>query len=107
MAVQKIRLPRSNSPLGMALDLIGDRWTLLIVRDMLNGKAQYGEFLESAEGITTNILADRLKFMEDAGLITRAAYQQRPTRYGYHLTPEGEELGGILGAINAWAARHL
>lgn len=99
--------PRSTCPIACALDLVGDRWTLLIVRDLLRGKSRYGEFIESAEGIPTNILADRLERLEKAGIITSAAYQQNPPRYAYALTPKGKGLKPILGMLALWSMEHL
>src|SRR5215467_10979463 len=77
---------RSDCAIANALDRVGDKWSLLLVRDMLAGKTTYGQFLESPEGIPTNILADRLKRLEQFGLIARTAYQERPTRHAYSLT---------------------
>jgi DNA-binding HxlR family transcriptional regulator len=88
------------------LDLVGDRWSLLVLRDLLHGKETYGELLDSPEGIPTNILADRLRRLEDAGLIASSPYQQRPVRYAYSLTEKGTELGGILLALVQWGKRH-
>ena len=99
--------PRSRCPIANTLDLVGDRWSLLVVRDMIHGKATYGELLASPEGIPTNILADRLRRLEGAGLIKRAAYQERPVRYSYQLTGKGRELGGVLLALVEWGKRHI
>src|SRR3954470_815264 len=83
---------RSACPVACTLDLVGDRWTLLVVRDLLLGKTRFGDFLQSSEGIPTNILTERLKRLEEAGLITTSQYSEHPPRYEYHLTPEGREL---------------
>ena len=83
---------RSCCPIACALDLLGDKWTLLIIRDLLLGKKRYQEFLESPERIATNILADRLKKIESAGLVIHQAYQQKPVRYEYALTKKGAQL---------------
>lgn len=99
--------PRSTCPIACALDLVGDRWTLLVVRDLLRGKSRYGEFIGSAEAIPTNILADRLERLEQAGIITSAAYQQNPPRYAYALTPKGEGLKPVLGTMALWSMQHL
>jgi DNA-binding HxlR family transcriptional regulator len=99
--------PRSRCPIANTLDLVGDKWSLLVVRDMIHGKATYGELLASSEGIPTNILADRLRRLEGAGLIKRAAYQERPVRYSYQLTEKGRELGGVLLALVVWGKRHI
>ncbi|MCC2627743.1 MAG: transcriptional regulator, HxlR family [Thermomicrobiales bacterium] len=85
----KAEARRSLCPVACALDVVGDRWTLLVIRDLLGGKRRYGDFLASAEKIPTNILADRLKRLEREGLIARAPYSTRPPRDEYHLTPEG------------------
>ena len=99
--------PRSSCPIANTLDLVGDKWSLLVIRDMLHGKATYGELLDSPERIPTNILADRLKRLEGAGLIARSAYQERPVRYSYQLTGKGRELGGVLLALVEWGKRHI
>jgi DNA-binding HxlR family transcriptional regulator len=98
---------RSDCAIANTLERIGDRWSLLLVRDMLAGKSTYGQFLESPEGIPTNILADRLKRLELSGIITRSAYQERPVRYAYALTARGRQLGGILRAVAAWGLEHI
>ena len=106
MAVTEIGEPRSGCPIATTLDIVGDKWTLVIVRDMLTGKRRFGQFLESPEGITTNILADRLKRMEESGLIGRAPYQDKPPRFEYRLTTKGEGLIEVLQCICRWANRH-
>jgi DNA-binding HxlR family transcriptional regulator len=89
------------------LEIVGDRWTLLIIRDLMAGKSRYGEFLASAEKIPSNILADRLKRLEREGLIARSLYSEHPPRSEYHLTAEGEELGWALDALATWGLRHF
>ena len=98
---------RSPCPVANTLDLIGDKWTLLVVRDLLHGKRTYGELLDSPERIPTNLLADRLKRLEQAGLIESAAYQDRPVRYAYALTPKGVALGDVLQAFVRWGKTHI
>lgn len=98
---------RSDCPVAGTLDVVGDKWSLLVVRDILHGKRTYGELCSSPEGIPTNILAERLKRLEEAGIIERAAYQQRPARYAYTLTAKGKELGGVLLALVGWGERHI
>jgi DNA-binding HxlR family transcriptional regulator len=90
-----------------ALDIVGDRWTLLIIRDLLGGKTRYSEFLTSAEKISSNILADRLKRLEREGLIESVPYSEHPPRSEYHLTAEGEELGWAVDALATWGLRHF
>jgi DNA-binding HxlR family transcriptional regulator len=102
----KIGARRSDCPVACALDIVGDRWTLLVVRDLLGSKRRYGDFLASAEKIPTNILADRLKRLERAGLIARVPYSTRPPRVEYHLTPGGRKLGRAVDALATWGLTH-
>jgi DNA-binding HxlR family transcriptional regulator len=99
--------PRSGCPIATTLDIVGDRWTLVILRDMLTGKSRYSEFMASPEGITTNILADRLNRMEASGLVERSPYQERPKRYAYTLTDKGRGLHPVLQAICRWGNRYM
>jgi len=99
---------RSPCPIANTLDLVGDKWTLLIARDLLFfGKRQYREFAASPEGIPSNILADRLKRMEAEGLIEKTPYQDNPVRYAYALTPRGADLRPVLVALIEWGNRHI
>jgi DNA-binding HxlR family transcriptional regulator len=100
-------IARSQCPVACTLDLVGDRWSMLIVRDLLAGKHRYGEFLASAEGIPTNILAERLRRFERQGLIERVLYSSRPPRYEYQLTDAGRELGPALLELARWGLRHV
>ncbi|MBV6447809.1 helix-turn-helix domain-containing protein [Nitrosomonas sp.] len=98
----KTDFERSCCPVACALDLLGDKWTLLIIRDLLLGKKRYQEFLASPEQIATNILADRLKKLDVAGIVVQHAYQQKPMRYEYALTQKGQDLRPILEALVKW-----
>jgi DNA-binding HxlR family transcriptional regulator len=98
---------RSLCPIATTLDIVGDRWTLVILRDMVNGKKRFSEFLESPEKITTNVLADRLALMEAAGLAEKRAYQLRPKRYEYALSEKGEAMLPLLQEMCRWANRYL
>jgi DNA-binding HxlR family transcriptional regulator len=98
---------RSHCPIASTLDLVGDKWSLLIVRDLLHGKQTYSEILDSPEAIPTNILADRLKRLEENGVIERAAYQDRPVRYAYRLSDKGKDFGNVLLALVAWGKKHI
>jgi len=98
---------RSTCPAACALDIAGDRWTLLIVRDLLRGRDTYGKLAASVEGIPTNILADRLRKMEAAGLIEAQPYQERPVRYRYELTDKGRGLSEVLAALARWGKKHI
>lgn len=98
---------RSVCPIASTLDLVGDKWSLLVVRDLLHGKQTYGELASSPEKIPTNILADRLRRLEDAGLIVSSPYQHNPVRYAYSLSKKGEALGDILLALVRWGKTHI
>ena len=98
---------RTPCPVASALDVFGDRWTLVVVRDLALGKERYGEFLESPEGIPTNILADRLKQLEEYEIIRKEPYQDRPVRYRYLLTDKGKELAPVLRAMAGWAHKYV
>ncbi len=98
---------RSICAVANSLDILGDKWSLLVVRDLLHGKRTYGELAHSPEGIPTNILADRLKRLESAGIVTSAPYQERPVRYAYALTPKGSALGEVLLAFVHWGKQHI
>ena len=98
---------RSDCAIANSLDILGDKWSLLVVRDLLHGKRTYGELADSPEGIPTNILADRLKRLERAGIVSSAPYQERPVRYAYTLTPKGNALGEVLLAFVRWGKEHI
>jgi DNA-binding HxlR family transcriptional regulator len=98
---------RSSCPLACTLELIGDKWTLLVIRDMFRGKSRFSEFLESPEGITTNILTERLNRLVTAGIVERSRYQERPPRYAYLLTDAGRGLDPVLRACLAWAEANI
>jgi len=93
---------RSPCPIANTLDILGDKWTLLVIRDLFTGKHTYSEFQSSPEKIPTNILANRLKRLADFGIIEKAPYQQRPVRYAYQLTDKGRSLGQVLKEMADW-----
>lgn len=98
----------SPCPLAHALDVVGDRWTLLIVRDlMLRNLHEYKDFLNSFEGISTNILADRLRRLMQTGLISTVAHPQHRTRKLYYLTPAGKGLIRVMVEMVKWSAEHV
>jgi DNA-binding HxlR family transcriptional regulator len=91
----------------MSLEIFGDRWSLLIVRDlMVRGYRTFKEFQESGEGIATNILADRLQRLESAGIITSAVEEKDARRLNYRLTEKGIDLAPVLLEMLIWGARH-
>jgi DNA-binding HxlR family transcriptional regulator len=100
--------PRSPCPIACTLDLLGDRWTLLVIRDMLFfEKQRFEEFLESPEGISTNILADRLKMLEEMGLVEKQPYSNHARRMNYCLTESGRSLKPVLKIMAVWGLKHL
>jgi DNA-binding HxlR family transcriptional regulator len=90
-----------------ALDVVGERWTLLIVRNLLLGPLRYSELLRGLPGITTNLLAKRLREMEDAGLIEQVRSGVGDTGHAYRLTPFGEDLEPTIHALGRWGWRFL
>lgn len=103
----KADFPRSPCPIAATLDTLGDKWSLVVIRDLFAGKRRFSEFLASPEGIKRNILAERLKRLEAAGLIARRRYQERPERFEYGLTKAGADLLPVLQAIARWAKTHI
>jgi len=98
---------RSECPLNASLEMLGDRWSLLIIRDlMLRGFRTYKEFLGSDEGIATNILADRLKKLETCGIITTEREPLDRRKLIYRLTAKGIDLAPVLMELVVWAARY-
>jgi len=98
---------RSPCPVANLLDLLGDKWTLLVVRDLLNGPKTYKAMQDSPEHIPTNILAERLKRLERVGLIERSQYQEKPVRYSYMLTDKGKDLRPIIVAMADWSNKYI
>jgi DNA-binding HxlR family transcriptional regulator len=100
------RVYGQGCPVARSLDLLGDRWTLLIVRDLLRGRGRFQELTASLPGIAPNILSDRLKGLEEAGIVTRRFYSDHPPRAEYVLTEKGHQLDVVVGALATWGARH-
>jgi DNA-binding HxlR family transcriptional regulator len=97
----------SHCPIYFALEIFGDAWTLLVVRDlMFKGKTSYGAFLESGEGISTNILADRLALLEKHGIVTKTVIRTASARTRYELTEKGLALMPMLVELIAWSANY-
>ena len=98
---------RSGCPIGISLDIFGDRWSLLVVRDlMFKGLRTFKEFAAAGEGIATNVLAERLERLEWAGIIARATDPDDARRVLYHLTDKGMALAPVLIEMVIWAARY-
>lgn len=98
---------RSVCPIACTLDLIGDKWTLLLIRDLMSGKSHFKEFLSSPEGIATNILAERLARLTESGLVERYSSSPIAGRDAYRLTEKGRALNGLIVQIRAWGLRHI
>jgi DNA-binding HxlR family transcriptional regulator len=104
---QRLRYYGQYCPIAQTLDLLGDRWTLLIVRDLLRGTARFTDLAQSLRGIPRNLLADRLRALEAAGLVERRMFREVPPRVEYNLTPKGQTLETVLEAIGRWGYEHL
>ncbi len=98
--------PDQICSVARALEVVGERWTLLIVRDALLGLTRFDDLLRSI-GVARNILTDRLRRLVEAGVLERVEYQQRPSRFEYRLTPMGRELGVAVVALMHWGDRHF
>jgi len=103
-------LPRiydnQNCSIARTLELVGERWTLLIIRDAFRGLHRFDDY-QSSLGIARNVLSDRLGRLVDAGIFERVPYQDRPERFEYHLTAKGKELSVPLLALMHWGDRYL
>jgi DNA-binding HxlR family transcriptional regulator len=98
---------RSGCPIAVSLDIFGDRWSLLIVRDLLfKGLFSFSELSAAGEGIASNVLADRLERLEAAAIIERRADPSDGRKITYRLTPKGLDLGPVLVEMVIWAARY-
>lgn len=98
---------RTGCPVAFGLDVFGDKWTLLVIREiMLRGKKSYSEFLEMDEGIATNTLVDRLKNLETAGIVLKARDPDNRRSFIYTLTQKGRDLAPILLEIIIWSGAH-
>jgi DNA-binding HxlR family transcriptional regulator len=101
------RKRRSGCPVSIALEVFGDRWSLLIVRDlMVRGFRSFKDFLRSGEGIASNILADRLQRLECAGIIVSEPEESDARRVNYRLTEKGVDLAPVMLDLLIWGARH-
>jgi len=99
---------RSACSIARTLDILGDKWTILVVRDLAwHGKHTFLELQSSAEDIPANLLSNRLRRLMAWGLVTRQPYQDRPVRYRYQLTDQGRDLEPVLKSIMAWGHKHL
>ena len=98
---------RSLCPVASALDVFGDRWTLVVLRTIFAGRRRYGDLLKMPERISTNILADRLALLEREGLVTAEPYQDNPRRCEYRLTKKGADVLPVLQSMARWSLKHI
>ncbi|TPM56426.1 helix-turn-helix transcriptional regulator [Mesorhizobium sp. B2-2-4] len=98
---------RSGCPINLSLELLGDRWTLLIIRDLVfAGKKHFREFLQSDEGISSRTLAERLQTLQDEGILTRSGDPTHGLKAIYRLTEAGIDLLPVLATLGAWGSKH-
>jgi DNA-binding HxlR family transcriptional regulator len=98
---------RSGCPISLSLELLGDRWTLLIIRDLaFGGKRHFREFLQSDEGISSRTLAERLQTLQDEGILTRSDDPSHGLKAIYRLTEAGIDLLPVLATLGAWGSKH-
>lgn len=102
-----MKSPRSPCPVACTLDVIGDKWTLLVVRDLLLGRSHFKEFAAAPEGIATNILSDRLARLVEHGLVERFPSPDQPGRDAYRLTKKGQSLGPVVKTIGQWGLENI
>lgn len=103
-------MPRTytqSGPVARTLEVVGERWTILILQDLLRGYHRFADLRKSVEGIATNVLSARLKVLERHGIVERRFYSDHPPRAEYHLTSKGHELGVIAGVLATWGAKYL
>lgn len=99
---------RSRCSIARALEIVGDKWTLLVVRDLMwHGKHTFKALQENEEHMPSNTLAERLQRLTSWGLVQRSLYQENPARYEYHLTDEGRSFEPVLLEIMQWGHHHL
>jgi DNA-binding HxlR family transcriptional regulator len=98
--------PDQHCSIARSLELIGERWTLLVIRDVFNGKRRFEEIQRSL-GVARNVLASRLNRLVEEGILYRHRYRERPERYEYRLTEKGLDLWPVLVTLLAWGDKHL
>lgn len=107
---ERIEMARRNDracPVARTLEIIGDRWTVLILRDLfVRGARKFVDFERSLSGISPNTLSARLKTLEEGGIIERHFYEQHPPRAEYLLTAKGRELGPVLKGLREWGQKY-
>ena len=99
------RMAEPQTPLAAALERVGDRWSLLLIEALLAGPRRFGELSDDVAGIAPNILSERLKRLEGERIVRATPYSERPPRFTYALTDEGQELAGVLRLLADWGSR--
>lgn len=97
---------RSGCPISIGLESFGDKWTLLLIRDLISGGKRFKDFETGSEGIPTNILASRLKTLEKRGIIEKNLYQERPKRYEYKMLQKGWDMIPVLQEVARWTDKY-
>jgi DNA-binding HxlR family transcriptional regulator len=92
-------------PVARTLNVVGDRWTILVLRDLSRGRSRFADLMKSLDGISTNLLADRLKRLEDNGMIERVFYSDHPPRAAYRLSEKGKAFMPVLKALREYGER--
>lgn len=98
---------RSCCPIACTLDIIGDRWTLLVIRDLILGRTHFKEFMQSPEGIATNILTSRLEKLVDYDLVERYPSETSSGKEAYRLTKKGRSLKPLISSITKWGLENI
>ncbi|GAA3404278.1 winged helix-turn-helix transcriptional regulator [Paenibacillus hodogayensis] len=93
--------------IAQTLNIIGDRWTLLIIHEVLVGRTTFNEIKKSLEGVSSRLLSERLKYLEEAGLIVSRLYSEHPPRYEYTATESGQALEHVFHSLVLWGREHL
>lgn len=106
VSVARTYAKQQRCPIARSLDIVGDRWTLLVVRDLARGHTRFADLMTELLGISPNVLSDRLKLLEEHGIIASSLYSEHPPRAEYRLTAKGEALLPVLRALITWGNEH-
>lgn len=98
---------QEGCPVAATLEVIGDRWTILLLRDLVTGRSgKFGDLMESLDGISTNLLSDRLKRLEEQGIVDAVLYNDHPPRSEYRLTKKGQDLAPVVRQLAEWGYKY-
>lgn len=106
-AAEDARRGFAELPLAKALTVVGDRWSLAVVAQLVEGAQRFNDLADALKPIARTVLSERLRRLEDAGIITRRQYSDAPVRWNYRLSMSGAELARVAGVLADWGARHL